>query len=212
MRYNKSTIGYIIIITMLVVTSFASINLYFRQMSDHDKVDVRSFPKKLGQWQGRDLEITEREYEVLETRNIVYREYVNPSGAKVFLFIIYSETNRLAFHPPEVCLIGGGITIADKRREPVVMDKREFMANKLYLEKGDYRDIALYAYKTGDLYTDNYLLQQVHFVLNQILGKDRGGATIRVSMPVLDGEETTVATLKDFMKKTIQTLEALQKG
>jgi len=206
---NKTTVAYIAIVALLVLTSVASLNLFMRQRTEHDVLDVRAFPYKIGGWAGTDLEVTEKEYDILETRNLITREYIDGSGEKIFLFVIYSETNRMVFHPPEVCFIGSGVSITDKQTEGFNFKQKEFLTNKLYLEKGDARSIALYCYKSGNLYTENFYLQQIHFMLNQLLGKRSGGATIRVSMSVYESEEKTLATLKSFMKDAINKLEKL---
>ena len=129
------------------------------------------------------------EYEILETRNLISRRYVNPLGEKMFLFIIYSETNRSVFHPPEVCIIGSGGKIVDKKSEQVDAGKYKFLANKLYVGKGKAKDLVLYCYKAGNLYTDNFYLQQVYFAVHQLFRRHVRGATIRTSMPITEKGE-----------------------
>jgi len=204
---NKNSVGYIAIVLMLGVTSVFSINMFTKQRTDRDMFEVETLPHTIGEWKGRDQHITEKEYKILETRNLISRDYTNPSGEKVWLFIIYSETNRSVFHPPEVCLIGSGIEITDKTTDTITAGKKEFSTNKLYLEKNNSREISLYCYKVGNFYTDNFYLQQVYFAFNQLLGRRKPGATIRVSMPVIRDEKSTLATLKAFMEETINTLE-----
>ena len=85
---KKQTFGYILIVALLVVTSLVSIRLYFRQRTDHDLVDVHTFPHTIGSWGGKDLAITEMEYDILETRNLISREYSNGEKEKIYLFII----------------------------------------------------------------------------------------------------------------------------
>ena len=206
---KKNFIAYIVIIILLLITSFFSFNMFLKQRKEFDSLDIHTFPYEIDGWKGQDLKITEQEYEILETRNLISREYVNSEGQRVDLFIIYSETNRSVFHPPEVCMMGGGMTIVDKQPELIKCGKLNFSANKLNLEKGDYKDIVLYAYKAGKLYTDNFYLQQLYFALNQLLGKGEGGATIRVSMAVSNNEDETLLTLKNFLKLTIQKMEEL---
>ena len=116
---NKNTLGYILIVALLIMASFFSINLFFKEKTSHDILNIAKLPYRIGNWVGKDLEVTEKEYRILETRNLVFREYSNPSGDKLFLFLIYSETNRSVFHPPEVCLIGSGLNIVDKRQEEI---------------------------------------------------------------------------------------------
>ena len=47
---NKSNIGFIVIITLLVLTSALSLNMFFRQRSDHDILDINTFPHKIDGW------------------------------------------------------------------------------------------------------------------------------------------------------------------
>ena len=204
-------LGYIFVVILLLMTCIFSIDLFYKQRNDNDAVDMHNFPHTIDVWQGEDFAITEKEYDILETRNLISRDYVNGNtGEKIHLFIIYSETNRSVFHPPEVCFIGSGITIADKKDERIDTKKLDFLANKLYLEKNDCKEISLYCYKVGDFYTGSYYLQQVYFAINQLLGLRRGGATIRTSMRRrYEDESYELITLKDFMKKVITTLEKL---
>ena len=205
----KNNIGYPIIVLMLVVSSVFSINLFMRQRAQKDLLDIHKFPYKLDGWTGKDLEITEKEYRILETRNLIYRDYTNLKGEKLGLFMVYSETNRSVFHPPEVCLIGSGINIVDKRPERIEFDGRSFFVNKLYLEQGKAKELVLYCYKAANLYTDSYPLQQAYFAMYQLFGRRTQGATIRVSMPLGKDEKATLRELKLFLTETIKLLEKL---
>lgn len=209
---NKNTVGYIAIMVMLLVSGFLSANLFLREKIARDKIDIKSFPYKIGDWKGKDLEVTEQEYKILETRNLVLREYTNKSGKKASLFIIYSETNRSVFHPPEVCLIGSGIAIVDKKSEEIKIDRVSFCANKLYTEKNGLKETVLYSYKAGRTYTDNYYFQQAYLALNQIFGRRIPGATVRVSSICRKDSDTDIETLKNFLKETIKALDSITAG
>ena len=209
-KMNKNTFGYVAIIIMLVATGFFAINLFFQEKSSHDKLNIAVFPHKIGEWTGQDTTLSERDYAILETRNLIFREYTNPSGEKIFLFIIYSETNRSVFHPPEVCLIGSGVEIVDKKIEEMKIDKNAFLANKLYLEKDHSKELVLYCYKAGKLYTDNFYYQQSYLTFHQIFGRRIPGATIRVSMPMKGANDAaTLPVLKKFLEDTINTINKL---
>lgn len=204
---NKN-IGFIIIILLLVTASAFSLNIFFRQKMTQDKFDIRSFPNRVGQWQGKDLKIEEYEYDILRTRNLILREYTNSPGEKIFLFIIYSETDRSVFHPPEVCLIGSGIAIVDKQPEKIDYRDKSFFVNKLYLEKGKFKEVALYCYKAGSLYTSNFYIQQAYLAMNQIFGRRVPGATIRVSTSALKGEKEALSTLQNFLKEIRKIIDS----
>lgn len=205
---KNNSLGFLIIVTLLIASAFFSLNLYLRQRSAHDQVDVNSFPYQVGQWQGRDLGVEEEEYQILETRNLVLREY-RKNGKKISLFIVYSETNRLVFHPPEVCMMGSGVKIVDKKIESIEHGSKKFSVNKLYVAKDGNRGLALYCYKAGNLYTDNFYLQQISFAFNQLLGRHKAGATIRASAPLGNDEKEVLEDLKDFFIKAVEHLETI---
>ncbi len=209
MKLSKNTVGFAAIIGLLLFTSATSLNLFFRHRAEDDSLDIRTFPYTIGNWKGKDLEITEREYDLLKTRNIIFREYTNAAQEKAYLFLIYSDTDRSVFHPPEACLIGEGATIVQKTTDTVGSKDKAFFANRLSIEKDNQNQIILYSYKVGKLYTENFYLQQLYFVLSQLFGKEGGGATIRVSTPFGNNKEASLDTLKSFMKETVIALEKL---
>jgi EpsI family protein len=205
----KNTIGFTVLVIILLAASVFSLGLFRREMVARDNLDVNTFPMKVGDWQGRELPITEKEYDILETRNLISREYTNLSGGKLFLLVIYSETNRSVFHPPEVCMMGGGLAITDKQIESFDVGNKVFTTNKLFAEKGQFKEIILNCYKAGDIYTSNFYLQQTRLAFHQIFGQNVPGATLRVSMSVGSDQAVTIATLKEFLSKSAVILDGL---
>jgi len=205
---NK-TIGYIVLLVLLAGTCVFSINLFSSERTAHDEVDIKKFPYAIGDWRGKDLEITEQEYKILETRNLILREYTNPQNEKVSLFIVYSETNRSVFHPPEVCMMGGGLEITEKGVEKIDYDGRAISANRIRAGKGGGQMLSLYCYKAKNLYTANFYLQQAYFALNQIFHSQVKGATIRVTVPIAGSEEEALAILKKFLVETVKIVDSM---
>lgn len=206
---NKNTLGFVALIIMLLAAGALSLQLFFRERSAHDKVDINTFPMTVGEWKGKDLEIKDYEYKILETKNLISREYVNPAGEKVYLFIIYSETNRSVFHPPEVCMIGSGLSITDKQIDSFDASGKVFTTNKLFAEKGQFKEIILNCYKVGNIYTSNFYLQQTRLAIHQVFGRNVPGATLRVSMSIGKDQPATLATLKEFLGESAGMLDRL---
>ena len=98
----------------------------------------------------------------------------------------------------------------DKKTEKIKIGKDEFFANKLYLEKNNNKMISLYCYSAGNFYTENFYLQQARFALNQLFGRHKGGATVRVTMRVEDSQEDTLNVLNLFMKDVVVALGELR--
>ncbi len=193
--------NFLITVLILVVTMALSVPLYLNVPSAKDEPQVSRLPMQIGDWTGRDLAIDEYSYEILETRNLIMREYSRGSD-KVYVYIIYSTDNRKVSHPPEVCFEGGGITITDKKKFSLVLaDGRTVNANNLKVEKAGLVNIVYYLYKAGSYYTDNYLKQQIHIALARLGFKNLSGAMIRLSAEVKaeDGERAE-QNLRDFFK------------
>ena len=207
---NRNTIGYGVMVVVMIVVGAVSLRHFFITRTDADILDINTFPMTVGGWQGTGIEVTEKEYEILETRNLIVRDYVNTvTNKSVNLFIIYSETNRSVFHPPEVCLVGDGAEITAKKAAKVGDGENGFFINELCLERNNSKMVALYCYTAGDLYTDNFYLQQAHFAFNQMFARRRGGATIRVTMQVDGSQEEALSTLREFLVEAVVEFKRL---
>lgn len=108
-------------------------------------------------------------------------------------------------------MMGSGLQITGKSSEKIGSGKEAFLTNMLCSEKGDLKNVSLYSYKAGGLYTDNFYLQQIYLAFHQMFARQIPGATIRVSMPVVGDETKTLATLKSFLAETVVTVDKITK-
>lgn len=177
---------YIVIIVLAIVTTIGFMNYLPARFDAAEGIRVEKFPTTVGEWTSTEIPLSERDYEILETKNLFMRDYENSKGQVVNFYLIYSEDNRKVSHPPEVCYMGSGVTIADKTQTQITDSIR---ANKLLVEMADSRQIVVYWYKAGDLHTNNYLRQQLKTVIDRTFGKRTSGALIRLSVDLKDGDE-----------------------
>ncbi len=185
MRTKKQ---FIVILAILVATLAIALPSYLIVPAAKESVKVADFPLTIGSWQGRDLPVDERAYEILETRNLILREY-NNGDKKVYLYIIYSQDNRKVSHPPEVCFEGSGTTIIKKEKIQLELaGNKKIWANKLDVEKEGISNIVVYFYKAGNYYTDNYLKQQLNIALSRLRFKHTSAAMIRFSTEALPSQ------------------------
>lgn len=194
---NKNFI--IVALVLAVVAVIGVISYLPTRFAISEKVKVVDFPKEIGEWIAVDIPLSERDYEILETRNLIMREYKNSAGDSVYLYIVYSEDNRKVSHPPEVCLMGGGGSILDKS---CVQITNSIKAIRLLMEKGDFKQLVVYWYKAGNFHTDKYLKQQLKVVLDRMLGKRTSCALIRVSTDIKDNnQEAALGLIKGFVSE-----------
>lgn len=201
----KSKQQFTIVLAVLIVVLAISLPAYIIVPAPRETVKVSAFPMSIGKWAGKDLSVDERSYEILETRNLILREYTR-GNEKVFLYIIYSQDNRKVSHPPEVCFEGSGITVVNKEKVPLkLFSGEEISVNELSVEKGGAVNLVLYWYKAGNFYTNDYLKQQMHIALGRLMFKTTSNAMIRLSTEVVqDNKEQALESVKSFLKEASQ--------
>ena len=98
---------------------------------------AKQLPLSVDDWVGRDIDVDEQTLRILETEDVVMRDYTKEGSPHVQMCIVYASNNRKVAHPPEVCYKGGGWSLEEKK--PVVLLTQsakapEFKVIKLILE------------------------------------------------------------------------------
>ena len=188
------------IVVLLVAACSFSWGHFFKNYHQEDTVDIHLFPKTVGEWESKELTITEEEYAILETRNAFARKYSTEDGKHAILFVVYSQNNRKVSHPPEVCYIGSGVSVVSNEPKPIVefpsdqfvgiepVESARVVANRLLLEQSVAQQVAYYWFKVGDVFTEKYWKQQLLIPLRSLLGQNASSAMIRISSTVKGGE------------------------
>ena len=201
---------YILIVLIFLIVAGLSLRLYHQQIKPEDAFETSDFPMQIGEWTGEDIPVEENVYEILETRNLLLREYKKDNSPSVVLYIIYADKNRKASHPPEICLTGGGVAILDKKEIELKVNTNTntiaIKSNYLVVEKGKAREIFLYWFKAGRTFTPKYLNQQFRIMINELQGKSSGGAMIRLSTKITKDEKDALERLTEFTKKILPTV------
>lgn len=203
MSNNKTGL---IAITLLIVTLLGVMYLWQLKSIAPSQVRLEDIPMELGEWKGKDMPITKRVYQILETEDVLMREYTNSRGEKVDLAIVYSGSSRAAFHPPEICYLGDGRELLIKNLETVESgrsgENSSLRTNKLLMKDKFGREIAWYWFTVGSKITENYYLQQCYFIWNELSRRPTGGSLIRVSARTTGSDITQADALgKDFIKQ-----------
>lgn len=198
----------IVTIIILLIASLLIIKVDRLKTKPQREIDFSLLPYAIGNWQAKDLEISQREYEVLGTDQITLRAYKDNKGNRIVLYVIYSEGNRDAFHPPELCYIGSGSQLMDKTMVDLKFDNGSVLTvNQLNMKakKGPFFT-AWYWFVAGSEFVSNYYLQQIKIIYNALIGKGLNGAMIRVSID--SSEENAqkdahlfIQQIKPYLKK-----------
>lgn len=173
---------YLAVIAVLLVASVLVLRIQQARGKISSQVEFEKLPLSLGEWQGRDMEVTEDIYEVLETRDVLIREYKDKDGDSIDLAVVYSGEERHSFHPPELCFLGGGVELLDRKREEIGLgDDGSLAVNKLIMKSGQGKMVSWYWFSAGERFTPNYYLQQAYLALDAFRGSKVKGALIRIA-------------------------------
>jgi len=196
---------YIVVVLMLVVFIFIGHALkYDSGFNSESAVEaVKKIPKEHKDWHGRDVFLDPTVYEILDTRAVIHREYINSKGQSVFLSVVYYADTKVDFHTPEGCLGGKGIR-AKKFVKPVslMQDAQNISFDVAEIKTNDNgkMGIVYYFYKAGQFVGQNYIKMRFNIALNKFISKNKSGALIRISTNLAsNGEESGEAVLKGFL-------------
>ena len=180
---------YLIVVAIMILTSvfvnFLSYDTYYE--AEAGIRAIKNIPLEFGQWQGKDIPLDERIYEILETRSIINRTYRGKNGQEVLLSIVYYPETKVDFHAPESCLSGRGIQVS-KSAQTITITPNErkvtINLNRLIRQQSGSDELIYYFYKAGDFLGKNYIKLRLNLALNKFGRKEKNGSLIRVSTPV----------------------------
>lgn len=185
-----------VILILAATAAIGNFFYFYGAIGRKEEISISAFPKKIGQWSSVDVPLEKRVYDLLETKNLIMRDYRNKNGETINFYVIYSRDDRKVSHPPEICLQGDGATVVEK--SPLIVAGK-IKATKLVLEKKDSREIAVYWFKAGENYTNNYIGQQFKVSLDRLMGKRTSLALIRlIAVVENNNDQQTLARILSF--------------
>ncbi len=163
----------------------------------------KTFPLEIGAWKGEEIVPDERDLQILETRNVLSRNYRNAAGDSLHLFLVSSKKDRRVAHPPEVCYVSSNFNVVNARETTIqgpdakIIPVKEFTA--VPERQPDNAQEVLYLYKIGNRFTTNYYAQQLQFALDNLSKNDSEVLMIRLA-------GRNKAVLEEFLKELIPVL------
>ncbi len=167
-------------------------------------IDLQRIPMKISGWEGENIPVSAEINAILETRNVLMREYNDGAGSEIVIAIVYYKDSRIALHLPESCLMGQGGKLVERKEVPVgFSDKTDVHAMQL-LTVGTSEDYAIrYYFQTGEYITSSYLDFRKKMMWNKLGKVSRGGALVRFSV------ETSPATMQLNLERLTRFIHAI---
>lgn len=159
------------------------------------------FPLTIGQWEGREVQMSDYVYESLGTRYVFLRNYSSPvSPHPVNLSVVWADDTRLhAFHAPEECLGGVGNTVKETGTQKIMLD-REYEVGKLISENNGQRSVVLFYYDVDGLKTISHKDIRLKMLEKRIRLQRPTASFVRLMAPAGRSEEEAVKTMVAFLR------------
>ncbi len=147
-----------------------------------------SIPKTLGDWQGHDDPLSERQYRLLETRDVLLRTYRNQrTSEEVLACVVVAEGDRKVAHPPEVCYQGQGWTVLEMRRAGLDLGGPR-PVQWMRVRLGTTEEVVLFWYRAGQQETNSVLRQHWNGLLAEWRREPIRSGLIRFSTRLKGGD------------------------
>ena len=165
--------------------------LQLRQPVDSDPQVLGGLPTTIAGHSGYDVPIEQSVEDMLRADFHVQREYLDPRGEPVWLYVGYYGTRRggTPEHTPRTCYTAHGWRIHGER-DVAVDPARGWRAREYRVQLGPHERLVHFWYRsyrsTGMLSLPSLRLD--HF-LGRVLERRADGALVRVSTPLLDGDD-----------------------
>lgn len=189
-------------LTILLLLTAATIVFFLQRGSTGTatKIDIKTIPLKVGEWQGKDLPIDELTTDILETDAVLLRIYENPEGRQVAIAIVYYQDNRVALHLPESCLSGAGSLIVKEDVEPIQLSgQKDFDVNLLQVKGDKGNQVVVYYFESTGTRTASYKDMRWQRMMNKLRSRSNNGALVRFSTVSSSSPEEDLAVVKSFM-------------
>jgi EpsI family protein len=221
-RKLKTLFAILVVSAILVVASPHFMAMEVR-MSSLSPVEL---PARVGPWREVGEDSTDREdvFSILNTRSIVLKGYQKPEGGEVEVLVVASDTDRQAFHPPEICMIGAGNEVLERWQETILLHSskpRQLAVNAFVRGTGGRPEtLVLYWYMAGKESTGSRTRQQFVLLLNGAKRVPAIGAMIRLTadLTIMSRDEALplatefIASLVPLMPDVLKTARRTPPG
>jgi len=169
---------------------------------------VMSIPKILGEYTSKDVKLDEDVYDMLETKNVIMRDYRKKNEPPIIFYLIFSKKTHKTSDPPENCLRGEDRVIINKGL--VEFPEFNLSANKLIAEKDGVKELYLYWFIAGNKFYKGYFKQRLELILSYLKRAPKCGGQIRISTQIIDSnEQDALQRMEDFIALILPHLKQL---
>ncbi|MBZ5647044.1 MAG: EpsI family protein [Acidobacteriia bacterium] len=174
---------------------------------------IRDFPRELGGWSSKDIEIAPEVREILGPGDFLSRIYMRPDQPYVDLFVAYFPTQRTgnSIHSPKNCLPGSGWAPTESSQLQITgPGGAPVTVNRYIISKGLDRELVLYWYQAHARVVASEYWAKYFLVADSIRMNRSDGSLVRVITPIAphDSPESAQQRAVEFAQSALGQLDS----
>jgi EpsI family protein len=177
------------------------------------RMEITSFPKRIGNWVGTDQPLPADVLAVLGPGEFLQRSYQrSPNEPPIGFFLAYFPSQRSGdtIHSPKNCLPGAGwAPIESARMQIIAPGGGGIPTNRYVIAKGMDRQLVLYWYQAHGRAVASEYWAKFYLVVDAIRLNRSDGALVRVVTPLAIGESEASAQQRavEFARSLLRLLD-----
>lgn len=172
---------------------------------------LERFPVSVQQWRMTgESRLSEDVQNELKATDVLLREYANPQGDRVTLYIGYHAGGKGSgeIHSPKHCLPGGGWHEVSSGPTTIETGADRLNLVRAVYQKGDGSELFMYWFQVrGKSVSDEFSLKAAQ-ISNSALHRRRDASFIRISVPFQTDEKKAAAAAQQFVRDFLPTISA----
>lgn len=180
------------LVLILLVGTAAFLRSRSRAEDLPPRANLDEFPEQIGEWQGRQIYITEDIRKILGDGDFMQQVFRRPSeDPAIELFIAYFPSQRTGstIHSPKNCLPGSGWVPVESLHVPVTRpDSSVITVNRYVIQKSNTRRLVVYWYQAHDRVVASEYWAKVYMVGDAFRLNRTDGALVRVITSLNESE------------------------
>jgi EpsI family protein len=172
------------------------------------------FPSRIGQWQGSRQFMGREVLDSLDLSDYVIKDYHNPEGKTVNLYIAYyeSQSKGESIHSPSSCLPGGGWVFHESGVATIPLNGHKntyTRINRALIQKGDAKRLSYFWFPMRGRVATNLWEMKLFNFWDALTRQRTDGALVRLITPLSNGErlETAEARMQAFTEDLVPVLD-----
>jgi EpsI family protein len=176
---------------------------------------LAQFPLVIGdQWKGTESSMDEKILDVLKLNDYILRYYVPKreiSGSEkesaddlpLWLYVGFYQSQRTGatYHSPQNCLPGAGWQFTESKVIPVsIAGGTTIAVNQVLIQKGLEEQVVFYWYQDRGRVIASEYWAKVYLVWDAMTRNRTDGALVRITIPVYNSREQSIATGIQFLQ------------